>query len=47
MKFLWDKKLKINCVNVADVVSAILHCMGRTGIGKGVVFNLADKSDLD
>lgn len=30
-----------------DVVGAIMHCMERTGIGKGAIFNLADKSDLD
>lgn len=47
MKFLWDKKLRINCVNVIDVVSAIMHCLERTSIGKGSVYNLADKTDLD
>ncbi len=47
MKFLWDKKLKINCVNVEDVASAIMHCLERPGIKKGDVYNLADKTDLD
>ena len=51
MKFLWDKKLKINCVHVGDVARAIQHCLER---GPGVpgsssphLFNLADKTDLD
>ena len=47
MKFLWDKKLKINCVHVGDVARAIQHCLERGPGTSSNLFNLADKTDLD
>lgn len=45
MKMLWDKELKLNCVHVDDVCTAIW--LGCTTLAAGSVWNLADDTDLD
>ncbi|GKT33357.1 hypothetical protein ADUPG1_007293, partial [Aduncisulcus paluster] len=45
MKFLWDGKIKMNCVHVIDVAAAMWHCALNVPIGS--TFNLVDRSDLD
>jgi len=44
MKYLWDEKLRLNCVHVRDVVAALWFA--ATTIRPGSVYNLADSSDL-
>jgi nucleoside-diphosphate-sugar epimerase len=45
IKFLWDGKLKINCVHVRDVVAALWAAC--TELKPGTIYNLADEADLD
>jgi nucleoside-diphosphate-sugar epimerase len=45
MKYLWDEKLRINCVHVRDLVAAMW--VAATSITPGTTYNICEASDLN